>query len=109
MTTIATHLVEALVNAGVKRIYGVVGDSLNSIVDAVHQKVDCLAFIKRQQQTLRSNIGAVILLQNAEIAAALEVAQDDRIRLQMRRDVGDFKLVRTALQIERQEIGRAHV
>jgi pyruvate dehydrogenase (quinone) len=37
MTTVATHLVEALVSAGVKRIYGVVGDSLNSIVDAVHQ------------------------------------------------------------------------
>lgn len=37
MTTVATHLVEALVAAGVKRIYGVVGDSLNSIVDAVHQ------------------------------------------------------------------------
>lgn len=33
----ATHLVDALVTAGVKRIYGVVGDSLNSIVDAVHQ------------------------------------------------------------------------
>ncbi len=37
MTTVAVHLVDALVNAGVKRIYGVVGDSLNSIVDAVHQ------------------------------------------------------------------------
>lgn len=37
MTTVATHMVEALVNAGVKRIYGIVGDSLNSIVDAVHQ------------------------------------------------------------------------
>ena len=36
MTTVATHLVEALVHAGVRRIYGVVGDSLNSIVDAVH-------------------------------------------------------------------------
>jgi pyruvate dehydrogenase (quinone) len=36
MTTVAGHLVEALVNAGVRRIYGVVGDSLNSIVDAVH-------------------------------------------------------------------------
>ena len=36
MTTVATHLVEALVEAGVRRIYGVVGDSLNSIVDAVH-------------------------------------------------------------------------
>jgi len=36
MTTVAEHLVEALVSAGVRRIYGVVGDSLNSIVDAVH-------------------------------------------------------------------------
>jgi pyruvate dehydrogenase (quinone) len=36
MKTVATHLVEALVDAGVCRIYGVGGDSLNSIVDAVH-------------------------------------------------------------------------
>jgi pyruvate dehydrogenase (quinone) len=36
MTTVATHLVESLAAAGVERIYGVVGDSLNSIVDAVH-------------------------------------------------------------------------
>jgi pyruvate dehydrogenase (quinone) len=36
MTTVAQHLVESLVDAGVRRIYGVVGDSLNSIVDAVH-------------------------------------------------------------------------
>jgi thiamine pyrophosphate-dependent acetolactate synthase large subunit-like protein len=32
MTTVAAHMVEALANAGVKLIYGVVGDSLNSIV-----------------------------------------------------------------------------
>ena len=37
MTTVATYLVESLVAEGVRRIYGVVGDSLNSIVDAVHQ------------------------------------------------------------------------
>jgi pyruvate dehydrogenase (quinone) len=37
MTTVAEHLVSVLVAAGVQRIYGVVGDSLNSIVDAVHQ------------------------------------------------------------------------
>jgi pyruvate dehydrogenase (quinone) len=36
MKTVAEHLVEALVAAGVRRLYGVVGDSLNSIVDAVH-------------------------------------------------------------------------
>ena len=37
MTTVAEHIVDTLVESGVKRIYGVVGDSLNSIVDAVHQ------------------------------------------------------------------------
>ena len=36
MTTVATYLVEALVHSGVRRIYGIVGDSLNSIVAAVH-------------------------------------------------------------------------
>src|ERR1700722_9468045 len=36
MKTVAEHLVEALVHSGVRRIYGIVGDSLNSIVAAVH-------------------------------------------------------------------------
>lgn len=36
MRTVAEHLVETLVAAGAPRIYGVVGDPLNSIVDAVH-------------------------------------------------------------------------
>ena len=36
MATVAQYIVDALANAGVQRIYGVVGDSLNSIVDAVH-------------------------------------------------------------------------
>ena len=42
MTTVAEHLVETLVNSRVRRVYGVVGDSLNSIVDAVHhnKKID---------------------------------------------------------------------
>ena len=35
--TIATMLVQALVRAGVKRIHGLTGDSLNSIVDEVRQ------------------------------------------------------------------------
>jgi pyruvate dehydrogenase (quinone) len=37
VTNIATQLVDSLAEAGVRRIYGVVGDSLNSIVDAVHK------------------------------------------------------------------------
>jgi pyruvate dehydrogenase (quinone) len=40
MTTVAVHIVEALAAAGVRRIYGVVGDSLNSIVDAVHHSTN---------------------------------------------------------------------
>src|SRR3982751_5064514 len=35
--TIATMLVDALAQAGVKRIYGIVGDSLNPLTDAVRR------------------------------------------------------------------------
>ena len=35
--TVATHIVDALAAAGVERIYGVVGDSLNSLSEAVRQ------------------------------------------------------------------------
>ena len=38
MPTVAEMTVEALVQRGVKRIYGGVGDSLNSIVDAVRRR-----------------------------------------------------------------------
>jgi pyruvate dehydrogenase (quinone) len=37
MPNVADKLVEMLVQSGVKRVYGVVGDSLNSIVDAVRR------------------------------------------------------------------------
>jgi pyruvate dehydrogenase (quinone) len=33
MSTVAESLVKTLVEAGVKRIYGIVGDSLNGIID----------------------------------------------------------------------------
>lgn len=36
-TSIADQLIEALCNAGVKRIYGIVGDSLNAVLDAVRR------------------------------------------------------------------------
>jgi len=38
MSTVAEILVESLVKAGVKRIYGIVGDSLNGITDALRRK-----------------------------------------------------------------------
>ena len=37
MTTVAEQLVRILQNSGVRRIYGIVGDSLNPIVDAVRR------------------------------------------------------------------------
>jgi pyruvate dehydrogenase (quinone) len=37
MTTVAEHLVRTLLEAGVKRIYGVVGDSLNPVADAIRR------------------------------------------------------------------------
>ncbi|WP_024794827.1 pyruvate dehydrogenase [Tomitella biformata] len=36
-TTVADQLITALVDAGVRRIYGIVGDSLNPVVDAVRR------------------------------------------------------------------------
>ena len=38
MPTVAESLVKTLVEAGVKRIYGIVGDSLNGITDAIRRE-----------------------------------------------------------------------
>src|ERR1700751_1703191 len=38
MTTVADQLAEVLANAGVKRIYGIVGDSLNGLTDAIRRQ-----------------------------------------------------------------------
>ncbi len=42
--TVASHLVDALAGAGVKHIYGVVGDSLNSVNEDFrkHKEVDLI-------------------------------------------------------------------
>jgi pyruvate dehydrogenase (quinone) len=39
MPTVAEMIVEALVQVGVKRVYGVAGDSLNSIVDVLRRLI----------------------------------------------------------------------
>ena len=36
--TVADQVAEALAAAGVNRIYGIVGDSLNGLTDAVHRQ-----------------------------------------------------------------------
>lgn len=35
--TIADLLIDSLLNAGVKRIYGIVGDSLNAVLDSIRR------------------------------------------------------------------------
>jgi pyruvate dehydrogenase (quinone) len=38
MATVAEVFVDTLENAGIKRIYGIVGDSLNGITNALQKK-----------------------------------------------------------------------
>jgi hypothetical protein len=35
--TVAEHLVDTLAQAGVRRVYGIVGDSLNPVTDAIRR------------------------------------------------------------------------
>jgi len=51
---------------------------------------------------LRDRIIAIILLENLHAAGAVKRAQDNGIRLKMRRDVGDLNMVNTRVQIQRQ-------
>lgn len=43
--TVAQNLVSLMIEAGVKRIYGIVGDSANALVDAIHHTNGEIAFI----------------------------------------------------------------
>jgi pyruvate dehydrogenase (quinone) len=50
--TVADELVERLIRAGVKRMYGVVGDSLNPVTDAVRRRSDRIRWIHvRHEET----------------------------------------------------------
>lgn len=43
--TVAQNLVSLMIDAGVKRIYGIVGDSANALIDAIHHSDGKIAFI----------------------------------------------------------------
>ena len=68
MTTVAVHIVEALAAAGVRRIYGVVGDSLNSIVDAVHHSKNIQWIQVRHEE-----VGAFAASAEAQLTGSLAV------------------------------------
>ena len=50
-TTVATHIVDALAASGVRRVYGVVGDSLNSVTEAVRRHPDMRWIGVRHEET----------------------------------------------------------
>src|ERR1700728_3808257 len=56
--TIAEHLVDTLVNAGVQRIYGIVGDSLNPITDAIRRSGKLQWVHVRHEETAAFAAGA---------------------------------------------------
>ncbi|WP_377268429.1 pyruvate dehydrogenase [Peterkaempfera sp. SMS 1(5)a] len=56
--TVAEQFVEVLVRAGVERIYGVVGDSLNPVVDAVRRHRDLSWVQVRHEETAAFAAGA---------------------------------------------------
>jgi pyruvate dehydrogenase (quinone) len=56
--TVAELLVETLAGAGVKRIYGVAGDSLNGITDAIRKRDDIQWIHVRHEETAAFAAGA---------------------------------------------------
>jgi len=57
-TTVAEELVETLAQAGVKRIYGLVGDSLNPVTDALHRSGKVEWIHVRHEETAAFAAGA---------------------------------------------------
>lgn len=49
--TVATHIVDSLAAAGVKRIYGVVGDSLNGLTEAIRRHKEIMWIPVRHEET----------------------------------------------------------
>ena len=44
--TVAEQLIETLIAAGVKRVYGIVGDSLNAVTEAIRQRQDKIQWVQ---------------------------------------------------------------
>ncbi|MFB7642624.1 ubiquinone-dependent pyruvate dehydrogenase [Peribacillus butanolivorans] len=63
--TIADLLIDSLLNAGVKRIYGIVGDSLNAVLDSIRRsgKIDWISV--RHEEVAAFAAGSDALLSNS--------------------------------------------
>ncbi len=71
-----------------------------------HLKINRLPLEQREQQLLRNRIVAIILLKDLQRMFAARVAQNHRVRLDVRGCVGVADVVDAGLQIERH--GVAH-
>lgn len=71
--TIADQLVATLAGAGVKRIYGLVGDSLNPIADAVRRDGRIQWIHVRHREALSHRFGEVVdtAVANARLAGSV--------------------------------------
>src|SRR6266436_8786347 len=67
-----------------------------------HLEINCLAFVEREQQRLGDRIGAIVLFQHFQCMFAGRIAQDDRVRFKVHRDVIHAEPVLAGLQIESQ-------
>lgn len=56
--TVAEHLVETLAHAGVERVYGIVGDSLNPVTDAIRRSGSVEWLDVRHEETAAFAAGA---------------------------------------------------
>ncbi|MER5867435.1 pyruvate dehydrogenase [Kitasatospora sp. NPDC002040] len=68
MVTVAEQMVEVLRQAGVERVYGVVGDSLNPVVDAI-RRTDGIAWVHVRNE----EAGAFAAAADAELTGRLAV------------------------------------
>jgi pyruvate dehydrogenase (quinone) len=65
--TIAENLVDTLARAGVRRIYGIVGDSLNPFTDAIRRSDDIRWVHVRHEETAAFAAGAEAQLTAAAV------------------------------------------
>lgn len=65
--TVAQHLVSLMINAGIKRIYGIVGDSANSLIDDIHHRDGKIEFINVRNE----EAGAFAAVADADISGGI--------------------------------------
>jgi len=71
---------------------------------ARNDKVDCFSLEERQEQFLRHWIVAVVLFEDLQVQLFRRIAQNHRVRLEMRRGVRKTDVVDARLEIKRHRV-----